>query len=243
MRPQSLSCCRLHSASVHLDRAVDSPHEEEGGECANGPRQEHEQGGNDEHVAEVQQCGDDLVDLKARAEVQNRVQEHVQRRRAAGEERCPPPSVVLRCQLEVRQGDGDLRTGHEQDHEHQCQKPEEVVELVQPNGRHNEEELGEDSAEGENATHQRGEERLREPRLLRNGSRNRADLHRQLNGRLAEACVRSEEDQRDGHAEPEHEQREHGGEWHRSRGLHPPDAEVQEEEDREEQPGIQESSH
>lgn len=59
-------------------------------------------------------------------------------------ERAP---VVFRAELEVAQHDGDLHTCDDEDQEHQGEEPKDVVELVQPNGRQNEEQLDEYSAE------------------------------------------------------------------------------------------------
>ena len=53
------------------------------------------------HVSEVQEVGDVHVGLEA-GEVQHRIEEDVERRGAAGEERAPPPSVVLRAELQHR---------------------------------------------------------------------------------------------------------------------------------------------
>ena len=77
--------------------------------------------------------------------------------------RASPPPVVFAAQLEIAEHDGDLGTGDEQDDEHQAQEAEEVVELVQPHGGEDEEQLDEDGAKRQDASDQNAEQRVHVP--------------------------------------------------------------------------------
>ena len=82
--------------------------------------------------------------------------------------RSSPPAVVFTAQLEVAQHYGDLCACDDQDDKHQAQEAEQVVELVQPHGRQDEEELNEDCPERQNPANEDAENRVHVPRLLRN---------------------------------------------------------------------------
>ena len=60
----------------------------------------------------------------------------------------PPPPVVLGAELEVGEHDRDLRDRHEQDGDDQGQEPKHIVELLEPQARHDEVELHEHRAAG-----------------------------------------------------------------------------------------------
>ncbi len=69
----------------------------------------------------------------------------------------------LAAKLEVAHYNGDLSAGDDQDDEDQKEETEQVVELMQPNGRPDEEQLDEDCPKGQHPTHQNGKERLHVP--------------------------------------------------------------------------------
>ena len=54
--------------------------------------------------------------------------------------------IVLTTKLEIAEHYRDLSAGDDQDHEDQEEEAKEVIELVQPHGGQDEEELNEDSA-------------------------------------------------------------------------------------------------
>lgn len=76
--------------------------------------------------------------------------------------------VVLAAQLEVAQHYGDLCTGDDQDDKYQAQEAEEIVELVQPHGGEDEEQLNEDCSKWQNAAYQNAEQRIHVPSLHNN---------------------------------------------------------------------------
>lgn len=119
--------------SVDLHRRVDQPREPEA--CIEPDRaRDHEEGiRDDEHVPEVQGPRHGLCYFQLCEEVECRVEEEVEGRRARSQVRPPPPVVVLAAELEVAEDDRDLRTGHDEDEEDYEEEPEYVVELVEPN--------------------------------------------------------------------------------------------------------------
>ena len=66
---------------------------------------------------------------------------------------CKSPVVVFGTELEIAQDDRDLGARDDQDAKHDEEEAEDVVVLVQPDGREDEEELDEDGAEGQDASH------------------------------------------------------------------------------------------
>eukprot|EP00405_Crypthecodinium_cohnii_P002186 CAMPEP_0194752366 /NCGR_PEP_ID=MMETSP0323_2-20130528/6130_1 /TAXON_ID=2866 ORGANISM="Crypthecodinium cohnii, Strain Seligo" /NCGR_SAMPLE_ID=MMETSP0323_2 /ASSEMBLY_ACC=CAM_ASM_000346 /LENGTH=153 /DNA_ID=CAMNT_0039669205 /DNA_START=303 /DNA_END=764 /DNA_ORIENTATION=+ len=147
VQTSSLTRSGLTIRSINLDRSIDRPHEDEGGTEADCSRDEGEGVGNHEHVAEVDQCTHIVANLHSSAVKQDRVHEHVDSRKCTCEERSPVPGVVLIGELEVGDGDRNFCTRYHQDDKNKHQEPEEVVELVVPDGRHDEEKLRKDSSE------------------------------------------------------------------------------------------------
>lgn len=72
---------------------------------------------------------------------------------AGAEEGTPPPVVVLGAQVEVAEQDGRLGACDHEDDEYQEEEAEHVVHLIRPERVQDEEELDEDTAEGQHSTH------------------------------------------------------------------------------------------
>lgn len=119
-----------------------------------------------------------------------------QAQEAAIETRNTPPAVVLAAELEVAQYYCDLCACDDQYHKDQAQEAEEVVELVEPHGGEDEEELDEDCAERQNASNQDAKHRVHVPWLLRYLPGNLVGAHWVLECRRLVAKVRAHEDQR-----------------------------------------------
>ena len=99
-------------------------------------RENEEDKGHDEGVAEVEEGGGRSLYLQLGGVVVQRVEEEVAGGEAAGEEGAPPPAVVLGAQVEVAEEDGRLHARDHQDQEDHAQEAEHVVELVRPNTKH-----------------------------------------------------------------------------------------------------------
>lgn len=107
---------------VNLDGRVDLVHKGVARQVSDGASQQEEQHRDYHHVAEVQNGGHKCVDLKFREEVEDRIQKHIESRRAWREKGSPPPVIVLATQLEVAQHNGDLGAGHNQNEKHNEEK-------------------------------------------------------------------------------------------------------------------------
>lgn len=68
--------------------------------------------------------------------------------------------------LEVSHDNGDLATGNDQNNKHQEEEAKQVIELILPNSRKDEEKLNEDRAKGQNTGHEHRNKRIHEPLLL-----------------------------------------------------------------------------
>ena len=182
---------RIESTLVHFDSSVNSLHEPQTGEEANGAGQHEECDGNHGHVGEVEDSGNYSGDVQLRHEIPHWVQEKVQSRRpklirrlslsvsenGMGKQvssprrqvRAPPPSVIFVAELEVAHDDRDLSASEHQDHQNHEKESEDEVQLsqehslinnsviqptdtcpnlMQPHGRHDEEKLDANGAEG-----------------------------------------------------------------------------------------------
>jgi len=182
---------------IDLHGRVDQPCEPEASAEADRPG-EHEEGeGGEQHVPEVQDARHQLADLELREEVEPSIQEEVQRRGPRREVGPPPPVVVLTAELEVAEHDRDLSAGDDEDDKHQEEEAKNVVELVQPDGGEDEEELDENRAERQDATDQDGEEWVHVPGLLRDLSWDLVGFDWRLHGGFLEPKIAA--DKHEGH--------------------------------------------
>lgn len=131
------------------------------------------------------------------------------RGQTSGEEGAPPPAIVLSTQVEVAEEDGCLSTHHYQNNKGQQKESKHVVHLATPTasgGGHtarvgsadnqhspdtveDEEELNEDAAKGQDASHERGGDGVGQPVLLRNFTRNLIGVYRLLDWLVRERCI------------------------------------------------------
>lgn len=86
-------------------------------------------------------------------EVVTTVQEQVPCGEPGGQIRAPPPVVVFCAQMKVTEQDRSFGARNHQNYKNQEKKSEHVVHLRRPNRIKNEEELNENTAEGQHATH------------------------------------------------------------------------------------------
>ncbi|KAL7549485.1 hypothetical protein ACHAWF_017299, partial [Thalassiosira exigua] len=130
------------------------------------------------------------------------VHERVHRRATRREEGEPPPPVILSAQLIVAQQQGDFRAGDEEDHVHGQGEAEDVVELVHPEGGHDEEELDIGGGEGNHAGERDPDNGLHEERGLRHRAGDGGGDGGKGDGVSLVSKVRAEEHKGDGDAAP-----------------------------------------
>mmetsp|Transcript_22107 Transcript_22107/g.36792 ORF Transcript_22107/g.36792 Transcript_22107/m.36792 type:complete len:671 (+) Transcript_22107:104-2116(+) len=229
----------LSSASVDLDGGVDLAQEPERAVVADGAGHEEEGGGDQGHVAEVDQRARGRVHVQLGGKVPHPVEQQVGRAGARGAEAAPPPAVVLRAELRVAEHDRDFRAGERQDQQHRHQEPEHVVDLVQPQGGHDEEELDAHGPKGEDAPEGDADRRFVVPLALGDEAREVVRAHGRLVGRLLEPVEGAREHQRRAHAQPEREHAHERAEGDGGRGALPLLDHVQEKEDGEDGPRVQ----
>jgi len=83
----------------------------------------------------------------------NAVNSEVESGEATGEEAPPPPVVILRAEVKVAEEDRGLRARDDEDHKHEEQESVHVVDLTGPDTVEDEEELDENTSEGEDTAH------------------------------------------------------------------------------------------
>jgi hypothetical protein len=71
--------------------------------------------------------------------------------------------VYLTAQLEVAEHDGDLGARDDEDGKHEREETEDVIELMQPHGSENEEQLDEYRTKGKNPADEDGEDLVHVP--------------------------------------------------------------------------------
>lgn len=113
--------------------------------------------------------------------------------------------VVLVTELEVAHNDGDFSAGDDEDQEDDEEETKDIVELVEPDGGHDEEDFNENSTEGKYTTNQDGEMGLGVPGAI--GKEHTGDdvnLDRGFNGILLEPDVTSQVHKWNGDTEPKY---------------------------------------
>ena len=150
--------CSL-SFSVDLDNGVDFPHEPEASNKADGPCMQRkkekrilltgtfftkeiavqmltcedgEEQGDDECVTKEEEIAERPADVGLEEEVVDRETQQVEPCGPSGEERAPPPAVVLAAEVEVAQQDASLRTHDDEDDEGEEHETKHVVHLPRP---------------------------------------------------------------------------------------------------------------
>lgn len=83
-------------SSVYLDSSIDLTNKGVGSKEANSTRKKPECENHDTCVAEVQQCGNELCNLKFCYKVENGVCKHIHCRTSRHDEAAPPPVIVLK---------------------------------------------------------------------------------------------------------------------------------------------------
>ncbi len=87
---------QLEVRSREMHARVNEAHKPQTRVEPDGAGQHEKRQAHDEAVAKVQQRGHEADDVQPRVEVENRVREHVPGRGARGQERAPPPVVILK---------------------------------------------------------------------------------------------------------------------------------------------------
>jgi len=150
---------------IEMNGTINLLDKEEASIEANRSSQDEETKGHDGRVSKIEQDGRKFRDLKLREEVEDRIEEHVESRCTRSQISSPPPMVILAAKLEITHHNGDFGAGQDKDHEHNSEESENIVELVQPDRRKDEEKLNEHSTERQDTTHENGEERFHVPNL------------------------------------------------------------------------------
>mmetsp|Transcript_9582 Transcript_9582/g.26069 ORF Transcript_9582/g.26069 Transcript_9582/m.26069 type:complete len:214 (+) Transcript_9582:67-708(+) len=188
---------------IHLERAVDLAHEPQRCEDANGT--EHQQHGDadEEHVAEVEEVGDEHPGCIQRSEIERTEQEDVQRGGSWREEGEPPPSMILGMKLGVHHQHGDHGACQDEDEVHDEGESEDVVVLVHPQAGHDEEELDVGGGEWHDPGHENSVGWVEDWPRWRNGTCDGGRDGWELDGILLVSEVCPEEDERHGDSAPE----------------------------------------
>jgi len=101
--------------------------------------------------------------------------------------------VVFRAELEITHDDSDLRASDDEYDEDNEKETKEVVELMQPNGGHNEEKFDEDCTKWKDSSHQNREDWIHVPYLIRNLSWDLVGSHWNFHFRFFKAQITSNE--------------------------------------------------
>ncbi len=133
--------------------------------------------------------------------------------------------------MEVTQQDRCLSTRHHQNQSNQKQQREHIVEHMGPDGVENEEELDEDTAKRQHASHQNTGQWFRPETLLRDSSGDGVGSDRVLNDMFLESKVRADESQRNRDAKPQTDKSAQSQEGNGSRTALRPQENVEEKHD------------
>jgi len=111
--------------------------------------------------------------------------------------------IILAAKLEVTHDDCDFSASEDENNEDDGQESKDVIELMQPDRRENEEEFDEDCTEGKNASHENREKGFHVPNLLGNLSWDLIGSNTNLLRGFLESIIASEENEWDRNAKPQ----------------------------------------
>ena len=104
------------------------------GRCGLLTSHDEEEEHHDEGVAKVEQVAERAGNGGFVGKVVEGEEEKVEGSHACGEERPPPPAIVLRTKMEVAEQHGCLHAHHHQHHKRKHDEPKHVVHLARPGG-------------------------------------------------------------------------------------------------------------
>ena len=166
--------------------------------------------------------------------IEHGVQKDIDGARTADAERAPLPVIVLGAEDEIRHQHSNCSRSDDHEAKAQKQEAEHVVNPAEPDAVHDEVELDEDGAKGQDADQQHAGNGTHVARAGRDlaGDLVGADGRGEGRGRF-EAQPGAAEGEREGDDEPDADDDEHGRERHGAGRLTRPDEEVEEEKRRE----------
>jgi len=111
--------------------------------------------------------------------------------------------IILAAKLEVTHDDCDFSASEDENNEDDGQESKDVIELMQPDRRENEEEFDEDGTERKNASHENGEKGFHVPNLFGNLSWDLIGSNTNFLRGFLESIIASEENEWDRNAKPQ----------------------------------------
>eukprot|EP00665_Eupelagonemidae_sp_cell47_P011588 gene11588-biopygen5586 len=215
----TLRSCKGRHGSLDLHGGVDHPHESPRGEEANAAEGEGDGKGGEERHLEEDRRSEPSVEMENGEEVVHGIEEEVEAHARGDEDGRPPPPVVLEDKLVINDYDGGEHGGDEDDEEHEAEEAEDVVDHPLPQARQDEAQLDEGSPERDDAGDDEEDDLAHVPTLRGDLPLQALHLHGVLDRGDAEAVRGAEQQEREGDAEPQPDQRSDGGERHGVRGL------------------------
>lgn len=134
--------------------------------------------------------------------------------------------IVFRAELEIAEQDRSLSASDDEDNHHEEQEPEDQVDLMEPERRHDEIQLHGNSSEGKDPAEHAKDDWTHVPGLERNRPRDLIGSHREGEGLSFVSKETSQKHQWSTDAEPEKQQGEERPERYRARGALEPENEV-----------------
>lgn len=138
--------------------------------------------------------------------------------------------VILAAQLEVAHDNGDFGAGQYENHEHDKEEAKDVVEVVTPDGRKDEEQFDEYSTKRQDSSHQDRKQGAHVPHLFGNLSWNLIGPHWVISNRFLVREVTAKEHQGHRDTEPQCKQCQQSNKWDGTRRFLSPNEQVQNEE-------------
>jgi len=229
----------VESRLFRLNWAVDFLDEEIAGIKSDWSSQSEKAKGHDDGASKIEEDGDKFVDLEFGEEVEDGIEEHIECWRSRSQERSPPPIIIFTAQLEVAHDNRDLGAGQNQNDKDDRKEAKNVIKLVQPDGRQDEEQLNEDGPERKDSSHQDREQRPHIPNLLGDLARDLVGSDFDFLSRFFKSEIASKEHQGDGDSEPQGNQSNERHKRNSSRALFKGKHAIQNQEDCENTSGEQ----
>jgi hypothetical protein len=153
---------------VHLDSPVNGPCKHETGKESNRSTKESKADGNHAHVGQVDDDGQETNQIQSARQEPDTVQEQVDTGHCIIPKGLPPPTMIFGTKLQITQDDGNLSARGGQDTNDGQQESHDVVDLMQPQGGHDECQFNADGSKGQDSSHAHGQEGIHVPGSFRN---------------------------------------------------------------------------
>mmetsp|Transcript_16661 Transcript_16661/g.45778 ORF Transcript_16661/g.45778 Transcript_16661/m.45778 type:complete len:203 (-) Transcript_16661:1926-2534(-) len=194
----SSCCCRLILLEnlIHLYCPINSSYKPERCQETHSTAVDTKANTDHTHVSEVHDDGQETNHFQTASKEPNSIGKEVDTSTSTVPERPPPPAMVFSAELKISEDDTDLRTCGSEDHQDSKEESHDVVNLVQPESRHDESKFNANTSKRQETSHDKSELGFGIARKGWDHTSNLVCLHRAVNLLGLKSKVGANKDQR-----------------------------------------------